>query len=129
MSADLLFIIFLIFLTSLFDTISQIYLKQAINSLSLHVDSLKKIVVLLWRIAKIPTIWISFLCSWISFFFWVFVLSKAELSFAFSVDSFHYVLVAVASAVFLKEKVGLWRWVGTALIMIGIVLVSLTGGV
>lgn len=127
MSTATLFIIFLIFLTSLFDTISQLFLKHAINRLSFHVSGFRKIVKFIFNIALMPTVWISFSFSCLSLFVWLFVLSRAELSFAFSVDSLHYVLIAIGSGVFLKEKVGVWRWIGTVLIMIGIVLVSLTG--
>jgi len=127
MSTTVLFIIFLIFLTSLFDTASQLFLKHAINRLSFHVSGFKKIPEFIFKIALMPTVWLSFAFSCLSLFFWLFVLSRADLSFAFSVDSFHYVLIAIGSGVFLKEKVGFWRWIGTVLIMIGIVLVSLTG--
>jgi len=127
MTAGIIFIVFLIFLTSVFDTISQLFLKHAINSLAFNIDSLKKIPRFILRISLIPFVWIGFFFSCLSLFFWMFVLSRAELSFAFSVDSLHYILIALSSRVFLKEKVGLWRWMGTALIMIGIIMVSLTG--
>jgi uncharacterized membrane protein len=52
------------------------------------------------------------------------VLTKAELNFAFSVDSMHYVLIAIASRLVLKERVSSGRWIGIILIMFGIMLVS-----
>ncbi len=127
MSAAVLFIVFLIFLTCLFDAVSQLFLKHTINRLSFHVSGLRKIPEFILRIALTPTVWISFVFSSLSLFFWLFVLTRAELSFAFPVDSFHYILIAIGSGIFLKEKVGFWRWIGTALIMVGIALVSLTG--
>ena len=54
------------------------------------------------------------------------VLSKADLNFAFSADSMHYIFIAFASHLVLKEKVGICRWFGTALIVGGIILISLT---
>jgi drug/metabolite transporter (DMT)-like permease len=36
----------------------------------------------------------------------------------------HYILIALTSRIFLKEKVGLWRWVGTFFIVIGIILLT-----
>lgn len=127
MSVSVFYIIFLIFLSGVFDTISQLFLKHSINQLSFHVSGFKRIPEFIFKIALKPAAWLSLIFSVISFFLWLFVLSRAELSFAFSVDSFHYILIAVGSRVFLKEAVGFWRWAGTALIMIGVILVSLTG--
>lgn len=127
MSISIAMIVFLIFLSGVFDTIGQLFLKHAINRIDFHISGLKKIPLFILKIALSPTAYISLAASLISFFLWLFVLSHAELSFAFSVDSFHYILIAMGSRIFLKEAVGLWRWVGTALIMTGVVLVSLTG--
>ena len=88
---------------------------------------LRQIFAFILRIILTPLAWLGFLFSCLSLFLWLFVLSKAELSFAFSLDSMHYVFIAVASSLVLKEKVSLHRWIGTMLIMIGIILVSLTG--
>ena len=128
MNGQLIFIIFLIFLTSVCDTVNQICLKSSINAISLHVDSLKKVFQLIFKIALVPRVWIAFAFSCLSLFLWLFVLSRADLSFAYALDSMHYVLIAFASGVFLKENVGARRWVGTALIMAGLILVALTGG-
>lgn len=124
MKQSLIFIIFLIFLTDLFDTISQLTLKSAINTIDLQVNTVKKMINLLLKMAKIPRIWIGFIFSTISLGIWLFVLSKAELSFAFSLDSMRYILVAMASMLILKEKVGLIRWLGIASIVLGIMLVA-----
>jgi uncharacterized membrane protein len=61
----------------------------------------------------------------LSLLIWLYALSKAELNLAFSVDSMHYIFIALASKIFLKEKVGLNRWIGTILIVTGITLVTL----
>jgi drug/metabolite transporter (DMT)-like permease len=127
MSASLFFIIFLIFLTSVCDTARQLFLKTAINSLNWHLDSVKKVFFFILKLVVTPRVWIGFVFSCLSLFIWLFVLSRAELSFAFSVDSMHYILIALASGLILKEKVGPKRWIGTLLIVLGIVLVTLSG--
>jgi drug/metabolite transporter (DMT)-like permease len=53
------------------------------------------------------------------------VLSKADLNFAFSADSMHYIFIALASRFVLKEKMGFRRWLGTGLIVVGIVFLSM----
>jgi len=127
MKIRLLYIILLITATSICDTISQLFLKNSINSLSFNINSLKKIFGFLLRLVLVPWVWIGLLFSILSLFIWLFVLSKVDLNFAFSIDSMHYIFIALTSMLILKEKVGAKRWMGTLLIVIGIVLVSLTG--
>lgn len=121
---NIYFIVFLIFLTSVFDTLNQLFLKSAINSLQLNVNSIKKILGFILRLILLPRIWIGFLFCCLSLTVWLFVLSKADLNFAFSADSMHYILIAFACRLFLKEKVGFQRWIGTLLIVIGIILIT-----
>jgi uncharacterized membrane protein len=78
------------------------------------------------KLVRIPRVWIGFLFSVLSLCIWLFVLSKADLNFAFSVDSMHYIFIAFASGLVLKEKVGFRRWAGTIFIIIGIILVTLS---
>ncbi len=128
MKLSLSLLIFLLILTSICDTITQLFLKKAINSLNLNINSVKKIFGLIIRIALVPHAWIAFVFSCISLFIWLFVLSKVDLNLAFSIDSMHYIFIAFASGLVLKEKVSSKRWIGTILIVLGIFLVSLTSG-
>jgi len=52
------------------------------------------------------------------------LLSWADLSYVLPVTSIGYVLVAVAGKVFLHEQISTKRWMGIALIMMGVALVS-----
>lgn len=123
-----LFLIFtLIVLTSICDTFSQLFLKSSINSIGEF--STRKIMNVLKFILKIilmPKAWLALLFSTLSLCLWLIVLAKADLNFAFSVDSMHYIFIAFASGLVLKEKVGLKRWVGTLLIVVGIALVAIS---
>jgi len=117
----------LIVLTSICDTINQLFLKSSIDSLEASsANSVKGILRFIFRLIVIPRVWISGAFAVLSLCIWLVVLSKADLNFAFSVDSMHYIFIALASQYILKEKVGLRRWAGTLLIVIGIVLVSLS---
>ncbi len=127
MKIGLLWIIFLIVLTSVCDTLGQLCLKSSINSLESDVSGLKKIIRFVLKIIILPKAWLAFIFSCLSLGLWLFVLSKADLSFAFSIDSMHYIFIAWASQTILKEKVGFRRWVGTLLIMTGIAIVGFTG--
>ncbi len=127
MKEGLTFIFFLIALTSVCDTINQLFLKSAINSLTLSSPiTVVKIIKFIIELIRIPRVWISFLFSVVSLCIWLFVLSKVDLNFAFSLDSMHYIFIAFASKQILREKVGFKRWFGTLFIIIGIILVSLS---
>lgn len=126
MKEGLFFIIFLIVITGICDTISQLLLKSAVNSFGFSTNGFLKIVKSMLRLISIPWVWFGFLASTLSLLVWLFVLSRVELNFAFSVDSMHYIFIAMASRMILKEKVGVLRWLGTALIVVGIILVTLS---
>ncbi|MDD5692147.1 MAG: EamA family transporter [Candidatus Omnitrophica bacterium] len=127
MKEGLLIILSLIALTSLCDTINQLFLKSAVDSLNFSPSfNIIKIFKFIARLLVKPRLWLGFVFSVISLCIWLVVLSKAELNFAFSADSMHYIFIALASRFVLKEKVTSLRWLGTGLIVAGIVLISLS---
>jgi len=122
---NLIFIIFLIFVTDICDTISQLLLKSSINSLDLHINSVKKVIRLVINLIKTPRVLIGSIFSAISLLIWLFVLTKSDLNFAFSMDSMRYILIALASVLVLKEKINIARWLGIFAVVCGIVLVAM----
>ena len=125
MKESLFFIIFLIFISDICDTISQLVLKFYINALDWEIDSVRKAIRLVIQLGKIPLAWAALVFSFFSLLIWLFVLTKTDLNFAFSLDSMRYVLIAVASMIFLKEKIGAVRWMGIGAVVGGIVLVTI----
>jgi len=126
MKEGVVFTLFLIALTSVCDTINQLFLKSAVNSLVAPSGSIIRVLKFIFRLILIPRVWVSFLFSIISLCIWLFVLSRADLSFAFSADSMHYIFIAVVSRFVLKEKVGVKRWLGIIFIILGITIISFT---
>ncbi len=125
MKQNLIFIIFLIFATDICDTVSQLFLKSSINSLDLHINTVKKVIHLVIQLIKTPKVWISVIFSTLSLFMWLFVLTKSDLNFAFSIDSMRYILIALASVSILKEKINTARWLGIFAVVCGIMLVAI----
>ena len=124
MKQSVFFIIGLILLTDICDTFSQLLLKSSINFLNLHINSIKKAFQFIWQLIRIPRVWGGFISSAASLGVWLFVLSKADLNFAFSLDSMRYILITLASGIFLKEKISLGRWLGVICVVCGITLVA-----
>ncbi|MDD5044897.1 MAG: EamA family transporter [Candidatus Omnitrophica bacterium] len=123
---SILVVILLLIIMSCFDTASQLVLKSSINSLKHNVNSISSVIRFIFRLILIPRVYLSLLFSTASLFIWLFVLSKIDLNLAFSIDSMHYIFIAFASGIFLKERVGYKRWLGTILIVIGIAMVTLS---
>jgi drug/metabolite transporter (DMT)-like permease len=122
-----LFILSLIVFTSLCDTFRELFLKSGVNALNqFNPGNIKEVIFFILKLIKNPWVWISLLFGFLSLFIWLFILSKVDLNFAFSLDSMHYIFIALASQFLLKEKVRWTRWGGTLLIILGIALVTLS---
>jgi drug/metabolite transporter (DMT)-like permease len=66
------------------------------------------------------------LCSVVGSLLWLVVISRFDLGYSNLVVSLTFVLVAVASAIIFKEPMPLLKWMGAALIVLGVFLVSQT---
>jgi len=71
-------------------------------------------------------LWMGLISVVATFVIWSSVLSKIDLSVAVPIASFSYLLVPMASIIFLGEKIIFLRWVGIFFILSGVTLVSLS---
>ena len=69
----------------------------------------------------VPT---GILCYVVGTLVWLAVLSRLDLAVVYPLGSFNYVLVTLLSATVLGEIVSPLRWAGTALILIGILVIA-----
>ena len=105
--------------------VAQVTLKAGMNhvtdasggQLALNGDSLKQIASQIW-------VWAGLAIFAVSAVLWLFALSRANLSFAYPFAALGYVIIVVASIVFLDEHVQPLTWVGVALIIGGILLIA-----
>lgn len=56
---------------------------------------------------------------------WLYILSKAELSLVYPLQSLCYVVAAIAAILIFKENIPLTRWSGLGFIVLGAYLVSI----
>ncbi len=80
------------------------------------------------KVMSCPKIWIGTACLTAFFFIWLTVLSWAQLSFALPLQALTFILTPLLAQIYLGEQAHLVRWVGTLLISIGVILVSLKSG-
>ena len=105
--------------------IAQVTLKAGINhvtdanggQLALNGDSLKQIAAQVW-------VWAGLAIFAVSAVLWLVALSRANLSFAYPFAALGYVIIVIASILFLNEHVQPITWVGMALIVGGILLIA-----
>ncbi len=74
------------------------------------------------------TFWIAVACFLTFFVTWLSVLSYEDLSFALPLTAITYILNAFLAGPMLGEHISAARWVGTFIIGIGVVVVSLSEG-
>ena len=70
------------------------------------------------------TIWGGILVHVVEFGVWIEILGRLPLSIAFPLESVSYVVVLLATRVFLREVVPIRRWLGVGLICAGIVVLG-----
>jgi len=105
--------------------VAQVTLKAGMNhvtdasggQLALNGDSLRQIASQVW-------VWAGLAIFAVSAVLWLFALSRANLSFAYPFAALGYVIIVVASILFLDEHVQPLTWVGVALIIGGILLIA-----
>ena len=80
-----------------------------------------------WRAFSSPYVLAGIGGLSIYFFTWLVVLSEADLSLALPMTALTFVLGAILARWWIGETVSLMRWLGTAIICVGVVIVAVTG--
>jgi multidrug transporter EmrE-like cation transporter len=82
------------------------------------------LVSLLTMIVRSPLVLLGLVLYGVGALAWIAVLTKLDLSVAYPFLALNFVLVALTSKLVLGESVPLLRWVGIAVICVGILVVS-----
>lgn len=72
-----------------------------------------------------PWVWLSLVLAIIQLFLWRTVLSRSDLSVAYSLSSISYPLTMLAASYLFKEHLSLWVWGGAFLITAGVLLIGM----
>jgi len=112
-------------LATLIATLGQLLLKSGMRQVGpVSLTNLSHPLPLLLTVFTNPLILIAVPLYVAGFLTWLIVLSKLDLSYAYPFLAVTYVLVPLFSWLFLGEQVPLMRWVGIAVICVGLVLVG-----
>ena len=114
-----------ILVSTILGAVGQIFIKRGLNHLG-TLDISSGIVLMYLKIFLSPLVIAGIGTYFLGVFFWLYGLSKVELSFAFPFVSLSYVFVFLLSMFFLGESIPLMRWIGLLTICLGVVLVGRT---
>ena len=102
----------------------QLVLKNGMNLAKAHSADTGKSIVLL--AATSPWILGGLVIFGVSSIAWLITLSRVPLSVAYPFNAIGYVGILVASSVILHERTNVWTWLGTLLVVSGLIVVVTT---
>lgn len=113
----------MIWLSVVLSAIAQICLKQGLSSLRATQRENGLITVSL-GVMRQPYVWAWGVCFALATGLWLVGLQKLDLSYAYPLVAFGYVLVNILSVLFFDESVNRNRWIAVGVIGIGVMLIA-----
>jgi uncharacterized membrane protein len=102
----------------------QLVLKEGAAKLDVSITGAGGILPLIWRMLTNPQIFLGLFFYGVSSVFWILVLKEKPLSFVYPLIGSSYILVVLFAWLIRGEMVSLTRWVGAAVITLGVILIS-----
>lgn len=119
--------VFLVLIAVCFTVSGELLLKHGMNQHGALLLDPSTIVGSLIRVFSNPLILVGFGLIFSAGLFWLSAISQMNLSVAYPMLSTSYILILIASAVFLGETITWVRMLGVAVIMVGVALVFWSG--
>jgi len=117
----------LILVAAFFGVGGQLALKVAMTQVGrIGGDGLAEPLQVLFRIAFSPLVWGGLCLYGVGAAVWMVVLSRTALSFAYPIFAVTYAITPILAWLMLGEVVNPGRWLGIAVISVGVLLVSRT---
>lgn len=102
----------------------QLSLKHGMSQLGAQSLNASTLVSMVGRIVLSPWVMLGLVIYGAGTFFWLMVLSRVDLSFAYPMLSTSYVLVLATSWLFLGESISVLRIIGVVTILAGVIFIS-----
>ncbi len=123
MTKSLLMILFSISVA----VVGQLFLKAGMDEIGpITLSDTKNGIVTLVKVATNGKVVLGLAIYALSAGVWLIVLSRVDLSFAYPLIGFSYIVVMLASRSLFNEPISAVRWAGAILISIGVVFISRT---
>jgi drug/metabolite transporter (DMT)-like permease len=104
--------------------VGQLFLKLAATHAGKGIT--ERVIDYYIRLITVPYTYLGALSYGLSFFIWMFLLKKYDLSFLRPLVGFGYIITSLLAWIVLKEKITILRWIGIGFIVAGVYLVSMT---
>lgn len=105
---------------------AQLLLKEGMNRIGHFAFTWNNLWPIGLQVATNPFIIIGLSCYIFSVVFWLLVLSRADVGYAYPMVSIGYIVTALAGVLFLHETLSLQRIIGIIIIMLGVYLITRT---
>lgn len=116
-----------VFIAEILTASGQILLKKTANSLNHHgLQDAGSYFRFLREVLSKPAVWSGLLTMAAGLIAWLLALTGGALSVVFPLGSLQYVLILVMARIFLGEKIDKMKLLGTFLVVLGIILITLS---
>jgi multidrug transporter EmrE-like cation transporter len=125
--STMLKVVLLIVLSEAFNVIGQIFFKKSTNSIDAgKMRGLSGHMGYLASMLSKGSVWLGFGFQVLSVASWLLALAQADLSFVFPLGSIQYIFILFGAHIFLGEKIDKMKFIGTMLVVAGIVLIAIS---
>ena len=114
----------LIILNDLLDSVAQLCMKKGLDGTGISAITFLNISEFGLRTLSSWLIWVGIFIYIISFLLWIVILYRIDLSIATPVGSTAYIFIPIMAVIFLHEHISPIRWLGIAMIILGIYFAS-----
>lgn len=120
-------VILLILLSEIWNTAGQILFKKSTNSVDVgKIHGLSGHVSYIRGLLTKKAIWVGFFFQVLCVATWIVALAQADLSFVFPIGSIQYIFILFGAHYFLGEKIDKMKFIGTLLVVAGIVIIAVS---
>ena len=103
---------------------AQLCMKKGLTLTGIDFVNHSNILDFVFRNACSPMVWLGILIFILTFFLWIVVLSRVDLSVAIPLSAANYVIIPTLAMIFLKEQMPPLRWIGIFVIITGVFFIS-----
>jgi len=109
--------------------VGQILVRRGMQQVgSLEHYGLMELLAYFWQALRNPYVIMGTVLNAVFYFLFLAALSWTEVTVALPMTAIEYGFAALLAVLILKEQVPAGRWFGIALVMMGVILISKTGG-
>ena len=120
-------VLILVLISEAWTALGQILFKKSTNAIEMQ--SLRGVdnkINFIKNVLSKPTIWFGLIAMSAGMIVWLIALAQGDLSLVFSMGSIQYVLILFLAHFFLGEKIDKMKFIGTFLVVFGIILITIS---